>query len=234
MAAAELAWGAFAWGTQPWGGGSPAVIVPPIDVTGLPGLTANDRYQMLVLSEAGTDGVVPIVRYWLAQPPEWGSVLASSDYDSLVHFFATNEDGVAVDGTLETTYIDISPAGAHLSHAIVEFVPRPWLIGSFDGGLNPGDELGFDLVVEATAVRDLQLPTGVGGFVTGVVESDPMPIRLTAEQAGSENWPNAITVVVPIRLALEVHAARLSFRGINNVEIAWAELYGTPAPGRHT
>lgn len=232
MAVGDYAWGGGRWGGYAWGGGSPAVIVPPIEISGLPGLMANDRYQLLVLSEKGTDGVVPQFRYWLAAPPEWGSVLPSADHDALVRFFATDESGVPVDGNLETTYVDVSPASMGLAHAVVEFVPRPWLLGSFDGGLNPGDLIGFELVVEATGVRDLRMATGVGAFVTGVHESETISCYLTAEEIDSENWPNAITVTLPVRMDLDAHQARLSFRAINHCEISWAELYGVPKTAR--
>lgn len=235
MAVLAAARGSHALGTTPLGGSSPAVIVPPVEVTGLAGFAFNDRYQIVIVSTAGVAETPPEMRYWSVQPPDWSSVLPAGDRERLIPFFALDEDGDPVLGTVELPAVRLLKGQDECTVAgvIVEFVARPWTLGDFDGGLEPLEPVGLEVYVSGLGQPTLEREVGTGGLKSGVIVSDTCEWFTTAAEVADDQWPNYMTAFFPCRIDTHVREVRIGLT-LRHVQLVSAEVYGIAQPGRFT
>jgi len=234
----DYALGSDPWGVGPWGGETPADFVPVVPVLPVPGFAANDRYQFVVLSGAGSDAAEPTFRYWVCQPPEWASVLRSGDPEHLVKFYATDEDGAPVSGSLELPFTSMSTldggtgAAATVDGLLIEFNPRPTSIGAFDGGLDDDAIVGFTVYAEGTGAPELAIesPTPLR---SGAVRSEIFEVSVPAAAIADDPYPSTMTAWVPCRLELPLRDVRAGFPTLTHVQIVSVEYFGVPMPSRH-
>lgn len=226
MAATLLgAIGAARIGGFPISGFRPATVIPSVESRGIPFIVGNDRYQIVCCADTGTASSAPEFRYWYAGVPAWGEVLAGDVRVPV--FYAADEDGDPVLGSLESSYKELDPNINELvGSVLVEFTPHPTAV---EPGL--GDEtVGFTVKVEGFGLPDYAKYDG--GMASGTVVSNSYTFAESSGTQASDLWPNLRTVRCPVRLNIRVTHARVIFTDISLCEINEFHLIGQQGPGR--
>lgn len=227
----------YAWGLRPfgqgrWGGDIGEIIVPPNAGEGFPYIVANDRYQLLVLSESGEHGPVPELRYWYGAAPDWSEVLGALRRDYLVPFYATDAAAHDVVGVLELPLLDIERGmEATIAGVLVECELRPYAVGEFDGNISPTTPVGFSVYVEGS--RSPSIDAQVNDRQVGTVRSDEFDFLLTTEEVDDEYAPNRFGVWCPCRIDQHVRQVRVGFSVVVHARILSAEVFGIMHPSRY-
>jgi hypothetical protein len=218
---ANYRYGSTRYGAQPYGGLSPATIIPTRNVSGITFLTSNDRYQVVACSYGGTLDTPPEFRYWYAAPAPWAEELNQDEY--LPPYHTADEDGTTPAGTLELPYRRIkSPQEMTASGVVVEFIPRPTAIAET---LDSMTVLGFSVQIEGQGVADYTR-AGAGALTSGVTRSDILTFAEDTTDQESSTWPNIRTVYLPCRIRDRLRAARVLVTDITLCEILSVQLIG--------
>ena len=221
-------YGGSRFGRVPFGGDSPATIIPTRNTSGITFLTSNDRYQVIACSYGGSLSTPPEFRYWNATPPAWAEELANDDY--IPPFYSADEDMVVPVGSLELPFRRLkAPQEMLVKGVLVEFVPRPSSITSETIGSTT--TCGFTVFVEGQAVPDYE--RDVTGGTSGMVQSSVQSFSELAGEQPDSPWPNIRTVTLHTRIQQRLLAARVVIQNIKLVEIMSVALVGdTNVPGR--
>jgi len=214
-------YGSTRFGAQPYGGLSPAQVIPTRPVTGIIFLTSNDRYQVVSCSYGGSLSEPPEFRYWNANPPAWAENLNNDLY--LPDFYSADENGDIVNGTLELPFRGLkSPQEMLVKGVTVEFIPRPAALTN--ESLNDTDTIGFSCYVEAQGVPDYS--RAASGGASGMIVSNVETFSDMANDQSSDVWPNVRTASMPCRIQQRVSAARVVLTDIQLCEITSVQLIG--------
>lgn len=214
-------YGSSRFGTQPYGGLSPAQVIPTRPVSGIIFLTSNDRYQIVSCSYGGTLDAPPEFRYWYANPPAWGENLNNDQY--LPDFYSADENGDIPAGTLELSFRTLkSPQEMLVKGVTVEFIPRPSALTN--ESLNDTDTVGFSAHVEGQGVPEYT--RAASGGTSGMIVSTTETFSELANDQSSSVWPNVRTASLPCRILQRVSAARVILTNIQLCEIVSVQLIG--------
>lgn len=232
------AYAAYPFGTVPYIGGLPATITPIDLQVGIPFMTGNDRYQVVVCADRGTSTSTPRFRYWYANGPLWGHELAD---DTLIpKYFALDEDGVTVTGELQlagrefefrrrgNTY---SSSDVLVDHVIVDFIPRPTDVNSET--VSSSEPLGFSGRVEGYGLKDaLRTVSATTPTFSGTFVSDTFTFKSTCGEQASDTWPNMRTARLPVRFNVRSMNIRVILTDITHCEIVRVAVLGEYGPTR--
>lgn len=202
-------------------------IVPTLSGLDIPFLVANDRHQTVLVTRDGSGGTTPAFRRWSAGPLAWGDALALGGIDDFVPFYALDEHGRPVAGTVEL-HVFTAPKGQVVNvvdGVEIAFVPRPTEIGARDGGVSPSTRLGF--TAQVWGYQNPQVADVRGGRTTGIVLSEAVPVSLAASDVASGEWPNVRTVWLPCVLEHRIRQVRVRITDLRLCGIANVDLYGS-------
>jgi len=221
-------YGSTRFGGLPFGGGSPASVIPTRPISGIIFLTANDRYQIVSCSYGGDLSTPPEFRYWYAQLPGWAENLNNDDY--IPDFYSADENGDIPVGSLELPFRLLKyPKEMLIKGISVEFVPRPSTLTN--ESLNDSDTLGFSVHIEAQGVPDYTRSGTYGR--SGMLSSQTETFSESVMDQDSDIWPNIRIVSMPCRIQQRVSAARIIFSDIKLCQIMSVALIGdTNIPAR--
>ena len=220
-------YGGSRFGRVPFGGDSPATVIPTRNVSGIIFLTSNDRYQVVACSYGGSLTTPPEFRYWYSGPAPWAEDLAMDGY--IPPYYSEDEDGTIPTGSLELPFRKFSQGQeGEVQGVVVEFIPRPSALT--EDIVTSGANVSFTVKVEAQGVRDWT--AGSGAQTVGMLTSDTFTFSEEADSQGSSPWPNIRTEWFPTRLTNKAKAARVVIGSVQLCEIVGVHLVGSTLPGR--
>lgn len=233
-------YGAYAFGTVPYIGGIPATITPVDSQLGIPFLSGNDRYQVIVCADRGTASSTPQFRYWFANGQQWGHELAEDAF--LPDYFSLDENGDTVVGELQ-----LAPrlfeqgvkgkagfeSNVLVDKVVVDFIPRPVAITSETVG--DSEPLGFTGRVEGYGQTNyLRTVDASAPTFSGTAVSDEFSYVSTCGEQASDTWPNMRSVALPLRFGIRCRSVRTVLTEIRHVEIVRVALLGSVETSRET
>jgi hypothetical protein len=227
VAAHAYRYGSAVYGRVPYGGNSPAVIIPTRNVSGIIFLVSNDRYQVISCSYGGSLSFPPEFRYWYAGPPPWAEDLAQDGF--IPPWYSEDEKQAIPVASLELPFRKFS-AGQEgiIKDVVVEFIPRPAILTG--NTVTTGGTCSFSVWVEAQGVR--AYTQGTGATTIGMVTSPTFMFSEDVTGQGSSVWPNIRTEIFPTRIDTHVRSARVVLSNIQLCEILSVSLVGTSLPAR--
>ncbi len=226
----------YDYGSVPFIGGIPATITPVDLQVGIPFITGNDRYQVIVCADKGTSGSTPQFRYWFANGQQWGHELAGDTF--IPDYFAVDENGDAVIGELQLTSREFefrrrgnqyASSNVLIDHIIVDIIPRPTALTS--ESVSSSEPLGFTGHIESYGLTDYSRDAGMGQF-SGTAISDSFTYQSTCGEQASDTWPAMRSVRLPVRMGVRSMNVRVVLREIRHVEIIRVSIVGEYGPTR--
>lgn len=193
----------------------------------IPFLVSNDRYQVVACVNQATSTTTTHLRYWSANAPAWDSAIVGDTAIPAWHTF--DELGRPAIGSLELPVIEFKKE-SQVTGISVEFEPLPAALT--ESVSTTSTFVGFYGRVECWGVDGYERT--VSGLVTsGVLVSGDFAYASTVGAGGSDTWPNARTVNLPVRPNGRAKKARVIINGINCCKILQVDLLGDPQKDRN-
>lgn len=228
----------YAYGTPPYIGAIPATLTPVDLRQGIPFMVGNDRYQVVVCADKGTQLSTPQFRSWFANGQQWGHELAGDTF--IPDYFSLDENGDTVVGELQLSAREFefrrrgnqyAASNVLIDHIVVDFIPRPTAITSET--VSSSEPLGFTGHIEGYGLTEYSREVDTGEF-TGTMISDSFTYQSTCGEQASDTWPNMRSVKLRVRSGVRAMSVRVVLTEIRHVEIVRVAILGEYGPTRDT